>query len=82
MKTFDELLDGLRRELDELLDGLRRERGLPAKVVTSSQFHDEGSGVRVKKARLKRLSAAHRLAENPEARAAAEAFRDAMRGGK
>ena len=71
MKTFD-----------ELLDALRRERGLPAKVATSSQFHDERSGVRVKKARLKRLSAAHRLAENPEARKAAEAFRDAMRGSK
>ena len=67
--------------LDTMLSKLRRERGLPAKASTSNQFHDEGSGVRVKKARLKRLSAAHRLSENSEARKAAEAFRDAMRGG-
>lgn len=66
--------------LDEILAKVRKDWGLPPVAPSSNPRHDEGSGPTVRKPVLKRLRAKSRLANNPKARAAAEAFRDAMKG--
>ncbi len=66
-------------DFDKVLERLRREHGLPPRASKLNPRYDEGSGPTVKKPSLKRLSAKARLADKPKARAAAEAFRDAMR---
>lgn len=72
-------------EFDKLLEKLRRAHGLPPRSSAKNLRFDQGSAsptVASTKPKLKRLRAKARLADNPKARAAAEAFRDAMRGGK
>lgn len=75
----------MKTRIDEALTQARKNSDLAPRANASNPRFDEGSGsptVASAKPKLKRLSAAHRLADNPKARAAAEAFRDAMRRSK